>query len=148
MCVRLFGEIPCPWNRRITLSCTGPEPDGRGVIRRWTTLSIIIIIIELRWGSCLGCCLDSGWLNRNNYIECTYLVRIVAGLKSISTCIDVCEEGVNRLRDLRQKVLLLDKGGRVMLVMYVQLSGSDTLSCAGFRILWNHKTKVLLEQIR
>ncbi len=59
----------------------------------------------------------------------------MAGLKSISTFDDVCEEGVNRLRDVRQKVLLLDKGGRVMLVMYVQLSGSNTLSCAGFRLL-------------
>ncbi len=59
----------------------------------------------------------------------------MAGLKSISTFDDVCEEGVNWLRDLRQKVLLLDKGGGVILVMYVQLSGSDTSSCRGFRIL-------------
>ncbi len=66
------------------------------------------------------------------YLPCD---TIVTGLKSKSTFDAVCEEAVNRLRDVRQKVLLLDKGGRVMLVMYVQLSGSNTLSCAGFRIL-------------
>ncbi len=58
-------------------------------------------------------CVGSGWLKRDNYIKCTYLVRIVGGLKSISTFVDVCGEKVNRLRDLHQKLRLLDKGGRV-----------------------------------
>ncbi len=48
-----------------------------------------------------------------NYMKCSYLVGIVGGLKSISTFLDVCEEGVNTLRDQRQKILLLDKGGRI-----------------------------------
>ncbi len=51
----------------------------------------------------MGYCAGSGWLKRNNYIKCTYLVWIMGGLKSISTFVDVCGEGVNRLRDLCQK---------------------------------------------
>ncbi len=74
---------------------------GGGFIRMWTSL-LIIIIFKLRRGSCLGCYLESGWLKRNNYIKCTYLVRIMGGQKSIPTFVDVCGEGVNRLRDLRQ----------------------------------------------